>query len=101
MQDQQSAEQMQEMIDNQEIVISQNDKIIENQQIIIEQNKKESSLSQERNDLLETLIITLQTVNDETNIFGEQTNALVEQDNNLVQTLDSPRSDGTTDRQQQ
>lgn len=100
-QDQQSAEQMQEMIANQEIVISQNDKIIETQQTIIEQNKEEAALSQERNDLLETLIITLQAVNDETNIFGEQTDALVEQDNDLIQTLDSPSNDDTSDSKQQ
>lgn len=89
------------MIANQEIIISQNDEMIETQKTIIDQNKKESALSQERNDLLETLIITLQAINDETNIFGEQTDALVEQDNELIQAVDSPSSDDAADSKQQ
>lgn len=84
----------QTIIENQRVIIEQNQKIIE-------QNEEQLHLDKERNHLLQSILNTLQAVDDETGIFGDQSDSLVEQETNLAQTPDSPRSDDTTDRQQQ
>lgn len=100
-QDQQSSEQTQEMIHNQEIIISQNAEIIESRQTIIAQNQRKLDLEEERNNLLEALVVTLQAVNDESDIFGDQTDTVIEESDDLAQAVNSPSSDNTANREQQ
>lgn len=75
--------------------------IIEQNQQIIEQNDKQLQLARERNKLLQQLCDTVQAIDDETGILGEQLEPLVEQDNDLIQTANSPSSDDAADSEQQ